>query len=197
MSYTANCRSHIFDNREKKPHGKSIWPIPFAIGFDVLIWVFFFFCIETINKSTLTLTQILAKCSHISFIACTVDKPLWQKTFEAWKMVCLRTCQTIFGHHLQVSAMIYTEERSVCFFGVVYTGLIISLEMHNWNAMDVNTIASWQEDKRGEKEERGECKKERRRKKKSLRVSGVSWQQLVSFSDSSQERPASTALRES
>lgn len=140
-----------------------------------IYFILFFLCIETTNKSALTLTQILAKCCHISFIACPVDKPLWQKTFEAWKMVCLRTCQTIFGH-LRVSAMIYTEERSVCFLGVVYTGLIISLERHNWNAMDVNTIASWQEDKRGKKEEKGKCKKEKKKRVLEWAVwAGSSW----------------------
>lgn len=45
-------------------------------------------------------------------------------------------------------------------------------------------------------EKRREGKMQKGEKKKSVGVSGVSWQQLVSFSDSSQERPASTALRE-
>lgn len=50
---------------------------------------------------------------------------------------------------------------------------------------------------KGGKGREGRMQKGEEEKKKSLRVSGVSWQQLVSFSDSSQERPASTALRES
>lgn len=139
------------------------------------VWCSDFFCIETIPKSTLTLTQILAKCSHISFIACTVDKPLWQKTFEAWKMVCLRTCQAIFGHHLQVSAMIYTEEWSVCFC----RGCVHRAHYFSGNAQlkrDGRQYNSILEDKGGGKEERGKCKKERRRKKRRvLEWAGSSW----------------------
>lgn len=85
---------------------------------------------------------------------CPVDKPLWQKTFEGWKMVCLWTCQRILGtSNTIIYPVIYTEQRLVC-FQLVYTRLIMSLEMHNWNALDINTMASWQKDKwRGKKKE--------------------------------------------
>lgn len=78
-----------------------------------------------------------------------------------------------FGH-LKLNTVIYKEEQLVC-FQVVYTSLIVSMEMQNWTAIDRNTISSWQKDK-GKKRRKNDVKE---RGEKSFRTAGAGSNKLV------------------
>lgn len=149
MIYKAMQVTHIWQNE----NGKTIWHKTFALRLEFLVC----FSLATTSKST-----NLENSSWLNILPFFYCLPCWQTivTESLWRVengVPLNL-PNHFGH-LQASTMIYsviyTEERFVC-FQVVYMGLIMSLEMHNRNATDINTIDSWQNDKGEEKKHK--CK---------------------------------------